>query len=41
VESASQLAVDVFGQDGMQNASHVRSLIRQGLWASHTSGLAD
>ncbi|WP_236574368.1 putative hydro-lyase [Hydrogenophaga sp. PBL-H3] len=25
----------------MQNASHVRSLIRQGRWSSHTSGLAD
>jgi uncharacterized protein YcsI (UPF0317 family) len=41
VDSASQLAVDVFGHEGMQSASHVRSLIRQGLWSSHTSGLAD
>jgi uncharacterized protein YcsI (UPF0317 family) len=41
VESAPQLAVDVFGHEGMQSASHVRSLIRQGLWSSHTSGLAD
>jgi uncharacterized protein YcsI (UPF0317 family) len=41
VESASQRAVDVFGQEGLQNAAHVRSLIRQGLWSSHTSGLAD
>ncbi|WP_442909703.1 putative hydro-lyase [Hydrogenophaga sp.] len=41
MDSASQLAVDVFGQDGLQNASHVRSLIRQGRWSSHTSGLAD
>ena len=41
MESASQTAVEVFGQDGMQNASHVRGLIRQGRWASHTSGLAD
>jgi uncharacterized protein YcsI (UPF0317 family) len=41
VDSASQSAMKVFGQDGLQNASHVRSLIRQGLWASHTSGLAD
>jgi uncharacterized protein YcsI (UPF0317 family) len=41
VESASQRAVDVFGQEGLQNAAHVRSLIRQGFWSSHTSGLAD
>jgi uncharacterized protein YcsI (UPF0317 family) len=41
VESASESAVVVFGQDGMQSASHVRRLIRQGLWTSHTSGLAD
>ncbi|MBT9465286.1 MAG: putative hydro-lyase [Hydrogenophaga sp.] len=41
MDSASQLARDVFGQDGLQNASHVRSLIRQGRWSSHTSGLAD
>lgn len=41
MDSASHLAVDVFGQDGLQNASHVRSLIRQGRWSSHTSGLAD
>lgn len=41
MESASQRAVDVFGQQGLQNAAHVRSLIRQGLWSSHTSGLAD
>jgi uncharacterized protein YcsI (UPF0317 family) len=41
VDSATRKAADVFGQDGMQNASHVRSLIRQGLWRSHTSGLAD
>jgi uncharacterized protein YcsI (UPF0317 family) len=41
VRSALQSAVEVFGQDGMQRASHVRALIRQGLWTSHTSGLAD
>lgn len=41
MESASRRAVDVFGQQGLQNAAHVRSLIRQGLWSSHTSGLAD
>lgn len=31
----------VFGREGMQDAGHVRRLIRQGLWAGHTSGLAD
>jgi uncharacterized protein YcsI (UPF0317 family) len=41
LDSASRSAADVFGQDGLQNAAHVRGLIRQGLWASHTSGLAD
>lgn len=41
MDSAPQLAVDVFGQEGMQSASYVRSLIRQGRWSSHTSGLAD
>ena len=41
MDSVSQMAVDVFGQEGLQNARHVRSLIRQGLWNSHTSGLAD
>ena len=41
MDSATRKAADVFGQEGMQNASHVRSLIRQGVWRSHTSGLAD
>lgn len=41
MDSAPQLAVDVFGHEGMQSASYVRSLIRQGRWSSHTSGLAD
>ncbi len=39
--SALDLAQAVFGPDGMQDAAHVRGLIRQGLWSSHTSGLAD
>mgnify|MGYP000847495488 FL=1 len=39
--SALDLAQAVFGRDGMQDAAHVRGLIRQGLWNSHTSGLAD
>jgi uncharacterized protein YcsI (UPF0317 family) len=41
VESSIELAQQVFGPDGMQDAAHVRGLIRQGRWASHTSGLAD
>jgi len=41
VGSVSELALSVFGLDGIRNAAHVRRLIRQGLWASHTSGLAD
>ncbi len=39
--SALDLAQAVFGRDGTQNAAHVRALIRQGVWAHHTSGLAD
>lgn len=30
----------VFGPEGAKNAQHVRQLIRQGIWQSHTSGLA-
>lgn len=39
--SPLDLAQAVFGHDGMQDAARVRSLIRQGTWNSHTSGLAD
>lgn len=39
--SALDLARAVFGREGTQDARHVRTLIRQGLWTSHTSGLAD
>ena len=39
--SALDLAQTVFGRKGTQDAKHVRSLIRQGIWTSHTSGLAD
>lgn len=39
--TVSDLAQEVFGPEGMQDAAHVRGLIRQGLWTSHTSGLAD
>jgi len=41
VETFSVSAREVFGPEGMQDASHVRRLIRQGLWRSHTSGLSD
>ncbi len=30
----------MFGPEGTKNAKHVRRLIRQGVWQSHTSGLA-
>ncbi|HSV36658.1 MAG TPA: putative hydro-lyase [Ramlibacter sp.] len=33
-------AQQVFGREGIQDAAHVRGLIRQGRWTSHTSGLA-
>ncbi|MBA3595271.1 MAG: putative hydro-lyase [Polaromonas sp.] len=33
--------VAVFGADGVKSAAHVRSVIRQGRWTQHTSGLAD
>ena len=39
--TASDQALQVFGQHGAHSATHVRSLIRQGRWTSHTSGLAD
>ncbi len=39
--SALDLAKAVFGHSGTQDAAHVRSLIRQGLWTHHTSGLAN
>lgn len=38
--AAADLAA-VFGRAGIKSAAHVRSLIRQGLWTHHTSGLAD
>jgi uncharacterized protein YcsI (UPF0317 family) len=41
VSSALDLTQAVFGRDGMQDAAHVRGLIRRGLWDSHTSGLAN
>lgn len=39
--SYSEQTLNTFGQDGKHSASRVRSLIRQGNWNSHTSGLSD
>ncbi|HSV52731.1 MAG TPA: putative hydro-lyase [Burkholderiaceae bacterium] len=38
--SFSEAAQAVFAPEGIENARHVRRLIREGAWASHTSGLA-
>ncbi|WP_422842972.1 putative hydro-lyase [Acidovorax sp. M2(2025)] len=40
MDSAVQAAVEVFGSEGINTPGHVRSVIREGAWASHTSGLA-
>jgi len=40
VNSAQEKALEVFGPAGIEDPAHVRSVIRQGLWSSHTSGLA-
>ncbi len=40
MQATSTSATTVFGAQGMRNARHVRKLIRQGAWQSHTSGLA-
>ena len=40
VDSAQHTALAVFGPEGINDPRHVRSAIRQGLWSSHTSGLA-
>jgi len=40
VNSAQETALQVFGPAGIEDPAHVRSVIRQGLWSSHTSGLA-
>jgi uncharacterized protein YcsI (UPF0317 family) len=40
VSSFLEYAVSVFGAQGTANARHVRTLIREGTWALHTSGLA-
>jgi uncharacterized protein YcsI (UPF0317 family) len=33
-------AAEVFGRDRIEDAKYVRRLIREGIWTSHTSGLA-
>ena len=40
VDSAQHTALAVFGSEGINDPRHVRGVIRQGLWSSHTSGLA-
>lgn len=40
VDSVQASALAVFGSEGINDPAHVRSVIRQGRWASHTSGLA-
>jgi uncharacterized protein YcsI (UPF0317 family) len=40
VQFLSESAVSVFGPQGIANAPHVRKMIRQGAWTSHTSGLS-
>jgi len=40
VSTSSESALSIFGAGGIKNAEHVRSIIRQGRWTSHTSGLA-
>ncbi len=40
MQSLSESAVSVFGPQGIKDAQHVRKMVRQGAWASHTSGLA-
>lgn len=40
MQSLSESAVSVFGPQGIKDAQHVRKMIRQGAWTSHTSGLA-
>lgn len=40
MSTLQQSTQSVFGAEGVKNAQHVRQLIRQGIWQSHTSGLA-
>jgi uncharacterized protein YcsI (UPF0317 family) len=41
VGAVSGSAHEVFGRDRIEDATHVRRLIREGVWTSHTSGLAN
>ncbi|RZJ15831.1 MAG: putative hydro-lyase [Acidovorax sp.] len=40
MDSVQEKALAVFGAEGINDPRHVRSVIRQGAWSSHTSGLA-
>lgn len=40
MSTPSESAPSVFGAGDIKDAAHVRSIIRQGRWTSHTSGLA-
>lgn len=40
MSTPSESALSVFGSGDINNAAYVRSIIRQGRWTSHTSGLA-
>lgn len=40
MSTSSESALSVFGAGGVKNAAHIRGIIRQGRWTSHTSGLA-
>jgi len=41
VSTSTESALSVFGAGGINNAAHVRSVIRQGRWTTQTSGLAN
>jgi uncharacterized protein YcsI (UPF0317 family) len=41
VGAVSESAHEVFGRDRIEDGAHVRRLIREGVWTSHTSGLAN
>lgn len=41
MSTSTESALSVFGAGGINNAAHVRSIIRQGRWTTQTSGLAN
>lgn len=41
MSTSTESALSVFGAGGINNAAHVRSVIRQGRWTTQTSGLAN